>query len=222
MYNLFADPDIIRLPSFLAKLQKPIAYFISKRRAPKSQEAYRSIGGGSPIVRYTNEQASLITKAVKERHGVDVKAYIGMRYWYPFTEQALDEIAEDGVDSLVILPLYPQFSVSTSGSSLRVLQQEFSKADGRFKDSKMTHTVVSSWYDRPGYVESMAGLIKEQLDSFTDEELRKYGEEKHVLFSAHGVPQSYIENGDPYQAQIEECVEVISKELPEGVKVHLR
>jgi protoporphyrin/coproporphyrin ferrochelatase len=72
-----------------------------------------------------------------------------------------------------------------------------------------------SWYDRPSYVESMAGLIKEQLDSFTDEELQK-------LFSAHGVPQSYIENGDPYQAQIEECVEVISKELPEGVKVHLR
>ncbi|GMH46414.1 hypothetical protein TrRE_jg4157 [Triparma retinervis] len=221
LYNLFADPDIIRLPSFLSKLQKPIAYFISKRRAPKSQEAYQSIGGGSPIVRYTNEQANLITEAVKERHGVDVKTYIGMRYWYPFTEQALDDIASDGVDSLVILPLYPQFSVSTSGSSLRVLQQEFSKADGRFKDSRMTHTVVSSWYDRPGYVESVAGLIKEQLDSFTEEELQKYGEEKHVLFSAHGVPQSYIENGDPYQSQIEECVDLISKELPEGVKVHL-
>jgi len=221
LYNLFADPDIIRLPSFLGKLQKPIAYLISKRRAPKSQEAYQSIGGGSPIVRYTNEQANLIARAVKERHGVDIKTYIGMRYWYPFTEQALDDIARDKVESLVILPLYPQFSVSTSGSSLRVLQEEFSKADGRFKDNRMTHTVVSSWYDRPGYVDSVAGLIKEQLDSFTEEELSKFGPEKHVLFSAHGVPQSYIDNGDPYQAQIEECVDFISKKLPEGTKVHL-
>lgn len=121
----------------------------------------------------------------------------------------------------MILPLYPQFSVSTSGSSLRVLQEEFSKADGRFKDNRMTHTVVSSWYDRPGYVDSVAGLIKEQLDSFTEEELSKFGPEKHVLFSAHGVPQSYIDNGDPYQAQIEECVDFISKKLPEGTKVHL-
>jgi len=104
LYNLFADPDIIRLPSFLGKLQKPIAYLISKRRAPKSQEAYQSIGGGSPIVRYTNEQANLIARAVKERHGVDIKTYIGMRYWYPFTEQGRRGWSEATATTAYALP----------------------------------------------------------------------------------------------------------------------
>ncbi|GMH74733.1 hypothetical protein TrST_g5910 [Triparma strigata] len=220
LYNLFADPDIIRLPPFISGLQKPIALAISKRRAPKSREAYNSIGGGSPIVKYTTEQANLISQALASNHNLAVKTYIGMRYWFPFTEQALAEIAEDGIQSLVILPLYPQFSVSTSGSSLRLLQEEFSKEESVVPKS-MKHTVVASWYDRPGYVSSVAGLIMQELESFTEEELEKFGPEKHVLFSAHGVPQSYIDNGDPYQAQIQDCVERIGKSLPEDVTVHL-
>lgn len=122
LYNLFADPDIIRLPPLLSTLQKPIAFAISKRRAPKSRAAYNSIGGGSPIVKYTTQQANLISASLIKNHNLNVKTYIGMRYWYPFTDQALKEIAEDDIQSLVILPLYPQFSVSTSGSSLRLLQ----------------------------------------------------------------------------------------------------
>ena len=171
LYNLFADPDIIRLPPFISGLQKPIALAISKRRAPKSREAYNSIGGGSPIVKYTTEQANLISQALASNHNLAVKTYIGMRYWFPFTEQALAEIAEDGIQSLVILPLYPQFSVSTSGSSLRLLQEEFSKEESVVPKS-MKHTVVASWYDRPGYVSSVAGLIMQELESFTEEEVR--------------------------------------------------
>ncbi len=212
LYNLFADPDIIRLPPLLSRLQRPIALAISKRRAPKSIEAYNSIGGGSPIVKYTTEQANLICERINQRYDLKVKPYIGMRYWYPFTEQALDEIQEDGVDTLVVLPLYPQFSVSTSGSSLRVLQEEFSRGGGR---KPPAHTVVPSWYDRPGYVSSVAGLIKKELATFDDDGPR------HVLFSAHGVPRSYIDNGDPYQSQIEDCVSRIGRELPGDVTVHL-
>jgi ferrochelatase len=226
LYNLFADPDIIRLPGPLAPLQNLIALFISKRRAPKSRAAYESIGGGSPILKYSNAQADLLCQSLQRRYGMDVKAYIGMRYWHPFTEEALDQIQNDGIEALVILPLYPQFSISTSGSSLRVLQEEFSKHSEKY--SKMMHTVVPSWYDRPGYVKAMADLLKKELDSFTDAQIAEAKQTSpdqkplHVLFSAHGVPQSYIEAGDPYQRQIQECVAKISAELPyENVQVHL-
>ena len=224
LYNLFADPDIIRLPGPLAPLQNAIAMFISKRRAPKSRAAYESIGGGSPILKYSNAQAALLCDSLKRRYGLDVKAYIGMRYWHPFTEEALDEIEKDGINALVIVPLYPQFSISTSGSSLRVLQEEFSKHSDKYGPSKMVHTVVPCWYDRPGYVNAMASLIQRELDSFTDDELAMTPAgtaQKHVLFSAHGVPRSYIEAGDPYQEQIQKCVQKISAELPKDVEVHL-
>ena len=230
LFNLFADPDIIRLPGPLAPLQNAIAYFIAKRRAPKSREAYASIGGGSPILKYSNQQADLLAESLKERYGLAVKTYIGMRYWYPFTEEALEEIRNDKINALVILPLYPQFSISTSGSSLRVLQEEFSKNPTKYNN--MIHTVIPSWYDRPGYVKAMSDLIQNELDSFTDAEIQEAKsfepnlEPKHILFSAHGVPRSYIDAGDPYQKQIQECVAAIEKELyktnsRDDLKIHL-
>lgn len=230
LYNLFADPDIIRLPGPLTMLQGLIAYFIAKRRAPKSRAAYASIGGGSPILKYSNAQADLLSKSLQQRYGLPVNTYIGMRYWHPFTEEALDEIRKDGINALVILPLYPQFSISTSGSSLRVLQEEFSKHSSRYKD--MVHTVIPSWYDRPGYVKAMADLIDIELNGFTTEQIDEAKKENpdkapvHVLFSAHGVPKSYIDAGDPYQKQIQQCVEKISDKLYEthskdDVQIHL-
>jgi len=230
LYNLFADPDIIRLPGPLSPLQNLIAYFISKRRAPKSREAYESIGGGSPILKYSNAQARLLCESIKRRYGLAVKSYIGMRYWHPFTEDALDQIRKDEIEALVILPLYPQFSISTSGSSLRVLQEEFSKHPSRY--SNLVHTVVPSWYERPGYVKAMAALLRKELDAFTPEQIAEAQREApdikplHVLFSAHGVPKSYIEAGDPYQRQIVDCVDKIAAEIAsegayDNVEVHL-
>lgn len=151
-----------------------------------------------------------------------------MRYWHPFTTEALEEIQNDGITDLIVLPLYPQFSISTSGSSLRVLQEEFAKHDHILRKNntttKMRHTVVASWYDRPGYIACTSQLIRKELESFTEEQLASGQGKRHVLFSAHGVPQSYIEAGDPYQKQIQECVAKISAQLPsqeEGVEVHL-
>lgn len=228
LFNLFADPDIIRLPGFLTPLQNLIATFIAKRRAPKSRAAYASIGGGSPILKYTNAQAKLLEKSFKNKYGVPIKTYVGMRYWKPYTEEALEAIRKDKVKALVILPLYPQFSISTSGSSLRVLQEDFSKSS--YGD--MVHTVVPSWYDRPGYVTAMSSLIQTELDSFTEDEkadAKKKSPEltpMHILFSAHGVPKSYIEAGDPYQKQMEKCVAGIKAKLyetysPDDVTIHL-
>lgn len=223
---MFADPDIIRLPGLLSPLQKVIAAGISKRRAPKSRAAYESIGGGSPILKYSNAQADLISESLQKRYGVAVKTYIGMRYWHPFTEEALEKIQKDGIQALVILPLYPQFSISTSGSSLRVLQEEFSKHATKYGD--MVHTVVSSWYERPGYIKAISSLIKNELDSFTEEEIEEAKATApdlaplHILFSAHGVPQSYIEAGDPYQKQIQACVAQISEAIKDpNVEIHL-
>lgn len=179
---------------------------------------------------YSNAQADLVQKSLKDRYDLSVKTYIGMRYWHPFTEEALDEIRKDKINALVIIPLYPQFSISTSGSSLRVLQEEFSARSAEYGD--MVHTVVPSWYDRPGYVKAVSNLIQNELDSFTEEEIAESKkrtpdmEPKHILFSAHGVPQSYIDAGDPYKRQIEECVDKIGKELyktnsPGDVQIHL-
>jgi len=228
LYNLFADPDIIRLPLVLSPLQPLIARGISKRRAPRSREAYNSIGGGSPILKYTYQQANLLQKSLASKYNISVKTYIGMRYWFPYTEEALKKISNDKIEALVVLPLYPQFSISTSGSSLRLLQEIFAKQMKSFGEPRLVHTVIPNWHNRRGYVKCVSSLILKELNSFTSDELIEGNNTRHVLFSAHGVPKSYIEVGDPYQNQIEECVELISKDLfkslpnaKEGVHIHL-
>ncbi|MEM9117101.1 MAG: ferrochelatase [Cyanobacteria bacterium P01_F01_bin.56] len=202
LYNLFADPEIIRLPSPL--LQKPLAWLISTMRAKKSQENYQKIGGGSPLRRITEAQADALQKQLQQQ-GHDAKVYVAMRYWHPFTEEAIAHIKRDRPEQLVILPLYPQFSISTSGSSFRVLQQLW-KNDPVLQ--KIPYTVVPSWYDAPGYVEAMALLVDQTFAQV------KHPETARVFFSAHGVPVSYVEeSGDPYQREIEHCAALIMKQV---------
>ena len=202
LFNLFSDPEIIRLPSPI--LQKPLAWLISTLRASKSQEGYKQIGGGSPLRQITEDQARALEGKLRER-GRDAKIYIGMRYWYPFTEEALDQIKRDGVDNLAILPLYPQFSISTSGSSFRLIERLMEKDQTL---QKIDHRVVQSWYDRPGYLRAMADLIATELDRCEDPN------SAHIFFSAHGVPVSYVEEaGDPYRDEIEGCTAAIMQTL---------
>ncbi|MEY3866801.1 MAG: ferrochelatase, partial [Microcoleaceae cyanobacterium] len=202
LFNLFSDPEIIRLP--FPWLQKPLAWFIATSREKKSQENYKHIGGGSPLRRITDEQAVALQGKLLEK-GLDVKMYVGMRYWYPFTEEAIAQIKRDGITRLVILPLYPQFSISTSGSSFRLLEQIW-QADPSLHE--IDYTVIQSWYDRAGYLRAMADLISQELDQTPNPE------KVHIFFSAHGVPQSYVEEaGDPYQHEIEECTRKIIKTL---------
>eukprot|EP00879_Flechtneria_rotunda_P012492 GHRR01013044.1.p1 GENE.GHRR01013044.1~~GHRR01013044.1.p1 ORF type:complete len:340 (+),score=58.83 GHRR01013044.1:202-1221(+) len=162
LYNLFADPDIIRLPNALKFLQPILANVIATLRTPKSSDGYASIGGGSPLRRITDEQATALAKALRAR-GLDVEVYVAMRYWHPYTEEALQHVVKDGINKLVILPLYPQFSISTSGSSLRLLEHLF-KSDPVLQNLK--HTVIPSWYQRPGYVAAMVDLIEAELEKF--------------------------------------------------------
>jgi ferrochelatase len=202
LFNLFSDPEIIRLP--FPWLQKPLAWLISTSRARKSQENYKQIGGGSPLRRITEEQAQALQASLQAK-GQDAQVYIGMRYWYPFTEEAIARIKRDRIEKLVILPLYPQFSISTSGSSFRLLEALL-KEDPAL--NRVEHTVITSWYDRPGYLRAMAQLIAGELDKFPNPD------QVHIFFSAHGVPVSYVEEaGDPYQREIEECTALIMQTL---------
>ncbi len=202
LFNLFSDPEIIRLP--FPWLQKPLAWFIATSREKKSQENYKHIGGGSPLRRITDEQAVALQGKLLEK-GLDVKMYVGMRYWHPFTEEAIALLKRDRITRLVILPLYPQFSISTSGSSFRLLEQIW-QADPSLQE--IDYTVIQSWYDRAGYLRAMADLIAQELDQTPNPE------KVHIFFSAHGVPQSYVEEaGDPYQQEIEDCTRKIIETL---------
>lgn len=202
LFNLFSDPEIIRLP--FPWLQKPLAWLISTLRARKSQENYRQIGGGSPLRRITEEQACALQQHLQQK-GQDAQVYVGMRYWHPFTEEAIARIKRDRLEKLVILPLYPQFSISTSGSSFRLLEKLWQEDPSL---ERMEYTVIPSWYQRPGYLQAMAQLIAQELDQFDNPD------GVHIFFSAHGVPVSYVEEaGDPYQQEIEHCTELIMKTL---------
>eukprot|EP00252_Welwitschia_mirabilis_P020291 TRINITY_DN493_c1_g1_i1.p1 TRINITY_DN493_c1_g1~~TRINITY_DN493_c1_g1_i1.p1 ORF type:complete len:459 (-),score=84.21 TRINITY_DN493_c1_g1_i1:480-1856(-) len=204
LYNLFADPDIIRLPRLFRFLQQPLAKFISVIRAPKAKEGYAAIGGGSPLRRITDEQAEALKTAL-EAKGVPARVYVAMRYWHPFTEAALEQIKRDRITQLVVLPLYPHFSISTTGSSLTVLQSIF-KQDEYFR--KLPYFIIKSWYQREGYIRAMARLIEKELQGFQSPN------EVMIFFSAHGVPCSYVEKyADPYKSQMEECVSLVMKEL---------
>jgi protoporphyrin/coproporphyrin ferrochelatase len=202
LFNLFSDPEIIRIP--IPALQKPLAWLISSSRFRKSQANYEKIGGGSPLRRITEEQAIAIEQELQAR-GTDARVYIGMRYWNPFTKEALEAIRRDGIEDLVILPLYPQFSISTSGSSFRLIDRIW-KENPSLKPLK--YTVVPSWYEKPGYLQAMADLVAQEIDKCPDPN------DARVFFSAHGVPVSYVtEGGDPYQQEIENCAAAIMDRL---------
>ncbi|MEH2464636.1 ferrochelatase [Nostoc sp.] len=202
LYNLFSDPEIIRLP--FRWLQKPLAWFIASRRLKTSQENYKQIGGGSPLRRITEAQG----EALKEQLGYlgqEADIYVGMRYWHPYTEEAIAQLTQDNIENLVILPLYPQFSISTSGSSFRLLEKLWQEDP---KLQRIDYTVIPSWYKQPGYLQAMAELIAQELDQFPNPD------DVHIFFSAHGVPKSYVEEaGDPYQQEIEECTALMMQTL---------
>ena len=202
LFNLFADPDIIRLP--WRALQKPLAWLISAQRQKKSRSYYEQIGGGSPLRQITEEQARALEQSLAARN-INARAYIGMRYWNPFIEEALDQIRRDEIDHLVILPLYPQFSVSTTGSSLNRLRAISEETGLRLPPT----SVICSWEADSNYIDAMAAAALEELAHFPDQD----PSQTHILFSAHSVPVRYIDEGDPYLDQTKRTVELVMERL---------
>jgi len=209
LYNVFRDPEILTLPPALAWLLKtPLAWYISKTEAPKLREAMLKTGGSSPQALNTiNEQADAVEAALQQR-GIDAKLFLAMRYWHPFADEAVESMKALNITKLVILPLYPQFSICTSGSALRVLERMLYTDPG----FPMKSTVVPSWYNRPGYIKASARAIAHTISQIPEAEAAG----AHLLFSAQGLPKKYMEKmGDPYQEQVERSVALISEELAE-------
>src|SRR5262245_25568440 len=202
LYNLFSDPDIIRLP--WRWLQKPLAWLISTQRYKLSRGYYEKIGGGSPLRPITDEQARALEQSL-ERRNISVRAYVGMRYWHPFLEDALEEIRNDKITHLVVLPLYPQFSISTTGSSLNRMNELI----GNNGNVARRVSVIEKWHDDSNYLDALTAVIKEELDRFADQD----ASHTHIVFSAHSVPVSYIDEGDPYLDQTKETVKDVMQRL---------
>ncbi|HEU0184565.1 MAG TPA: ferrochelatase [Blastocatellia bacterium] len=211
LFNLFSDPEIVRLP--VRAMQKPLAWLISTTRHKKSSGYYAQIGGGSPLRRITEEQAAALRGELARRN-VKANVYVGMRYWRPYAEEAVDHIVRDGIDELVLLPLYPQFSVSTTGSSFKDFDELMAKRNGF---NSIWRHYVPQWHTHQTYIKALAEQIAVEIEKFPDPDPRHV----HLLFSAHSVPQSYIERGDPYLQHTEETVQLVSERLGGLSPVHL-
>jgi len=193
LYNLFCDPDIIDFP-FARIGRKALAKLISTTRARKVQHHYSTIGGGSPIRRHTERQARALETDLRNQ-GLDAHCFVAMRYWHPFTWEAIEQLRAAECDEIVLLPLYPQYSSTTTGSSLNEWQR-------RFSDDLPVHR-VETFYRDPMYLDAVIEKVNQALSRFPDPE------RPELVFSAHSVPLSVIEKGDPYQRQIEDTVRLL-------------
>jgi protoporphyrin/coproporphyrin ferrochelatase len=203
LFNLFSDPDIIRIKSAVPR--KLLAWILSSMRQGKSRNLYRQIGGGSPLRRITEDQAAALRDRLTSR-GFPSKVYVGMRCWKPSIDEAIDQILRDQIEQLVLLPLFPQYSVTTTGSCLK----HFKNLDDRLKlSAKIKISIIKQWFDDPFYIESMTALIQESLRGFSNGAREKV----HLLYSAHSIPARYVEEGDPYLDQTKGSVALINSRL---------
>jgi protoporphyrin/coproporphyrin ferrochelatase len=210
--NLFRDPDIIPLGP-LNFLRGPLASYIAKKRTPPVAARYAMIGRRSPISLLTERQRIRLVKSLEPY--IDPIAVTAMRYWKPLTEDAVAALKNAGhLDELVLLPLYPHYSYATTLSSLK----EWRRVYGEPVDT-LPERSIEAFYDHPKYIEALVTNIGKCLRQFPD------ASRIHLLFSAHGLPMSLVENGDPYPKHITETVRLVcehgAQRFPNWPKTHL-
>jgi ferrochelatase len=193
LYNLFCDPDIIDFP-FARIGRRALAKLISTTRAHKVQHHYATIGGGSPIRRFTEQQASALETELN-RQGLDARCFVAMRYWHPFASEAIERLLTAKCDEVVLLPLYPQYSSTTTGSSLNEWKR-------LFRRDLPVHN-IAPFYQNPLYLDALAEKVEEALLRFATPS------QPEIVFSAHSIPLSIVAKGDPYQKQVEETVRLV-------------
>ncbi len=210
LYNLFCDPDIIDLPlAFL--FRKRLAKFISSKRAPKVQGLYKNIGNKSPILKMTNRQAHALECEL--RKSINAKVYVAMRYWHPLTEAVIDQIQRDGVEKVVLLPLYPHYSKTTTGSSVNEWNRVL-----KLKHLAGPHpSLVEHYYDHPLYIRALVKNINIALMRVKPADRSKV----HLVFSAHGTPVKLVKDGDPYSHHIRKTYEAVVRGGNFGLEHHL-
>ena len=197
LFNLFNDPAILNLPTFL---RYPLAKLISNRRAPIAKKIYQELGGSSPILKLTNEQAEALENKLNNEDGVsEYKCFVVMRCWHPRAEDVINEVKNYEPDEVVLMPLYPQFSAATSGSSIKEWEDVCKKNNFKIK----TSTICCYPTD-----DNFILAHKEEILKITND-LKNY----KLIFSAHGLPEKNIKKGDPYQWQVEQSVKKIIESL---------
>jgi len=195
LYNLFCDPDIIDFfGAWFAR--RPLARWIARKRAGVVRAHYDAIGGHSPIRRLTERQARALEAALAPH--CDARCVIAMRYWNPLTAEAVAEVNASGAEELVLLPLYPQYSFATSSSSLKEWKRLYNP-----NGNVLRAHVIEKFFDHPLYIQSIAENIALTLTHFDAPD------RAHIVFSAHGLPVSLIERGDPYAKHVEETVRLV-------------
>ena len=197
LFNLFNDPAILNLPTFL---RYPLAKLISNRRAPIAKKIYQELGGSSPILKLTNEQAkALEAKLNNEESASEYKCFVVMRCWNPRAEDVINDVKNYKPDEVILMPLYPQFSAATSGSSIKEWEDVCKLNNFKTK----TSTICCYPTD-----ENFIFAHKEEILKITND-LKNY----KLIFSAHGLPEKNIKKGDPYQWQVEQSVKKIIESL---------
>lgn len=196
LFNLFNDPAIIGLPTIF---RTPLAKLISSRREKSAQENYAQMGGGSPLLPETRKQAQALELLLNSQLPQDeTRVFIAMRYWHPMTDETARAVEAFRPDEVVFLPLYPQYSTTTTASSLKQWRKVY-KGSGR-------ENVVCCYPQADGFIAAQARVIGEAL-------AKADGKPVRVLFSAHGIPSKLVKQGDPYQAQIEATVAAVVERM---------
>lgn len=188
LYNLFNDPYIANF----GILQKPMAWLISTFRSKKVKEAYKQIGGKSPLKDITLKQAELLEKALGENFSVKV----GMNYWHPFIDESLGDFEKEGIKKIIVLSLYPQYCKATTGSAIASFKKK--------AKATLDYIIIDSWCEHPLFIEAWCEKIVEIFNNHLI---------GFVLFSAHGIPISLYKNGDPYISEVEKTVKAIVRNL---------
>ena len=197
LFNLFIDPAIINLPYLLRWI---LAKFISKRRTPVTKKIYSNLGGKSPILDLTKKQSAALQSALKG--GDDFKCFIAMRYWHPMSLETVEKVKTFNPDEIILIPLYPQFSTATSGSSI----EEWHKSARKLNLNVKTKALCC-YYTNNGWIDAQVDLIRKKIDEVVNKDKLR------ILFSAHGLPKRIIDKGDPYQEQIEQTVNRIVNKI---------
>jgi ferrochelatase len=200
LLNLFRDPAILRVPFFIRPL---LARIIAAARVKPASENYAILGGRSPLLELTEDQARTLEGSLPE---LDAKCFIAMRYWHPFSEEAALAVKAWDPDEVVLLPLYPHYSTTTTGSSLTAWRQAAAQV-GLVKKT----TALCCYHADPGFTRSTADIVRKSYDKARaelDPAIRL-----RVLFSAHGLPETIIKRGDPYQFQVERTVAMVVRHL---------
>ena len=197
LFNLFYDPAILNLPKFI---RFPLAKLIANRRAPTAKKIYQELGGSSPILKLTIEQSVALENSLNKNDKLnDYKCFIVMRCWHPRAKNVLKEVKNYNPDEIVLMPLYPQYSAATSGSSIKEWKDECKKSKYNVK----TSTICCYPMDK-NFILSHSNEILKKIDGLKNFKL---------IFSAHGLPEKNIKKGDPYQWQVEQSVDQIIKTL---------